>query len=267
MLIDVNAYTGHWPFRQLKHTTCAARLMQMQQSGIDISVVSNLNGVFYKNTQSANEELYEEMKSNRKFASRLIPFAVINPIYAGWKDDLKVCVEKMGMKGVRLHPLYHRYSLADANCIELVKRVRDLNLPIALSLRMVDKRVSSWMDLNEEWSLKDVMPIIKAVPDAKYLILNAANNLQVDDGDSAVLKDVNFLMDSSGRALSNLGGMIKTYGKEKFAFGTHSPILDNVTGLLRIESLRNDEADEPTKELLRAGNAKRFFNLLFGKNK
>jgi uncharacterized protein len=45
------------------------------------------------------------------------------------------------------------------------------------------------------------------------------------------------------------------------AFGTHSPILDYLTGLLRIESLREDEADQKTKELLRSGNAKRFLRI------
>jgi len=261
MLIDVNAYTGHWPFRQLKQNTCNARLEMMEKNGIEFSVISNLNGIFYKNVQSANEELYEELKQDRRFEKRLIPFAVINPIYAGWKDDLKKCTGEMGMKGVRLHPLYHNYSLTNPNCIELVKRTRDLGLPIALSLRMVDKRVSSWMDINEEWSLKDVMPIIKEVPDAKYMILNAANNLQLSEEDSTILKKVNFLMDTSGRGVSQLWQLLSIYGAGKFAYGSHSPILDNITGLLRIETLRPDEAGETVKELLRYGNAKRFLKL------
>lgn len=261
MLIDVNAYTGHWPFRQLKHNTCETRLRLMKQFGIDIAVISNLNGVFYKNTQPANEELHEALKLNRKFENHFVPFAVINPVYAGWKDDLKVCVGKMGMKGVRLHPLYHRYSATNPFCTELIKRARDMGLPIALSLRMVDKRVSSWMDINEEWSLKDILPVIKEVPDAKYVILNAANSLQINDEEKHLLKNTNFLMDTSGRAIIDLGNLMDGYGKEKFAYGSHSPILDHITGLLRIESLRPEEANESTKELLRYGNAKKFFNL------
>lgn len=261
MLIDINSFIGHWPFRQVKHNTCGTRLQLMKQFGIDVSVISNLNGVFYKNTQSANEELYDEVNSDRKFDDRFVPFAVINPVYAGWKDDLKTCVEKMGMKGIRLHPLYHRYSLTDSNCIELVKRARDLNLPVALSLRIVDKRVSSWLDINEEWSLKDVLPIIKEVPDAKYMILNVVGSLKLTDEETSVFKNTNFLMDTSGRGITGLGDLIKTYGNEKFAYGTNSPILESFTGLLRIESLRAEEANESTKALLRYGNAKKFFDL------
>ena len=38
-------------------------------------------------------------------------------------------------------------------------------------------------------------------------------------------------------------------------------ILDYLTGLLRIEALSEQEADEKTKDLLQAGNITRFLNL------
>ncbi|MGH2564365.1 MAG: amidohydrolase family protein, partial [Ginsengibacter sp.] len=247
MLIDINTYTGHWPFRQLQNNTCKTRLQLMKQFGVDVSVISNLNGVFYKNTQSANEELYEELKSDRYFNNRFIPLAVIDPIYAGWKDDLSVCVQKMGMKGIRLYPKYHRYDLANPSCVELVKRVRDMGLVVSLSLRMVDSRVSSWLDIDHEWQLKDILPIIQEVPDAKYLILNVVNSTQLSNDEAALLKKTDILIDTSGRAITSLGELLNKYGKDKFAFGTHSPILDSFTGLLRIESLRNNEADGQTK--------------------
>ena len=124
MLLDMNAYVGHWPFKQLQYNTCDALLERMNKFGVDVSVIANLNGIFYKNTQSANEELYDEIKSNRRFRDSFIPFAVINPIYAGWKQDIEVCISKMGMKGIRLYPKYHDYELTDPACIELVKTAR-----------------------------------------------------------------------------------------------------------------------------------------------
>ena len=90
MLIDINAYVGHWPFQQLQYNTCEALFERMNKFGVDVSVISNLNGIFYKNTQSANEELYNEIRSNRSVCrDRFIPFAVINPVYAGWREDLE----------------------------------------------------------------------------------------------------------------------------------------------------------------------------------
>jgi predicted TIM-barrel fold metal-dependent hydrolase len=261
MLIDINANLGHWPFQQKKCNTCDELLDRMNEFGVDVSVVSNMNGIFYKNTQAANEELHEEITSDRRFRSRFIPFAVLNPVYAGWKNDMDVCISKMGVRGIRLYPLYHDYELSDPSCIELVKMARDRGLAVAFTLRMVDSRPRSWMDINKEWSLKDIVPILREVPDAKYLILNVANNIKMNNEETEILKKADIVLDTSGRAISNLYEILKTYGNEKFAFGTHSPILDYLTGLLRIESLRESEADETIKELFRSGNAKRILRI------
>jgi predicted TIM-barrel fold metal-dependent hydrolase len=267
VLVDINAYVGHWPFKQLKYNTCEALLNRMDRFGVDKSVVTNLNGIFYKNTQPGNLELYQEIQTQKSYKGRLIPFAIINPIYPGWRSDFEKCM-KMGMRGIKLYPQYHDYELTDPSCIELVKMARSHDLIVGLTMRMVDSRQRSWMDIEQvagtsksEWTLKDLIPIIKEVPDVKYFILNLANSLQLNEEDTYLIHKGKILFDSSGRIISDMGQSIKTFGKDKFAFGTHSPILDYLTGLLRIESLRPDEADEETKELLRSGNALKMLDL------
>lgn len=278
MLLDINAYVGHWPFKQLKYNTCGMLLDRMNKFGVDVSVISNINGIFYKNTQSANEELHEELKSDNRFKDRFIPFAVINPIYAGWREDFDISTTKMGMKGIRIYPKYHDYEVTDPSLIELVKRARDRGLPVAFDIRMVDSRQRSWMDIPvfdynatvktdiilKEWAVRNIVPIVKAVPDAKYIIVNVANSIKLSDEDMAIIKKADILFDTSGREIRGdnlLSELLKRFGKDKFAFGTHSPILDYLSGRLRIESLNETEADEVTKELLRSGNAKRILGM------
>lgn len=268
MLIDINAYVGHWPFQQLQYNNCEALYRRMKEFGVDISVISNLNGIFYKNTQSANEELSTEISSRRYFSDRFIPFAVINPIYAGWKADLDTCINKLGFKGVRLYPAYHDYDILDPQCIELVKRVRDYGLPVAFNFRMVDGRQRSWMDIAyvknnviREWNFKNILPLLKEVPDAAYMILNYANEVKLSADETNLIKKSNLLIDTSGRMIVNMPIFLQRFGIDKFAFGSHSPILDYLTGLLRIESLYDHEADENVKEILRSGNAKKMLGI------
>ena len=233
----------------------------MNKYGVDVSVVSNINGIFYKDTQAANEELYEEIRSERIFHKRFIPFAVINPIYAGWKDDLEICRNGFNFKGIRLYPQYHDYEITNPACIELVKSARELGLIVAFTIRMVDSRPRSWMDLSKEWKLGNVIPIIKEVPDAKYFILNVSDGMMVSDEDALIIKKSQILFDTSGKNISNLGELINKFGSDKFAFGTHAPILDYLTGLLRIEALREEEAPETVKEMIRSGNAKLYLDI------
>ena len=261
MLIDINANTGHWPFRQTGCTTCRALLERMDRYGVDVSVISNMHGIFYKDTHAANEELHDELNADQRFRGRFIPFAVLNPIYAGWKRDLEICINEMGMKGIRLYPKYHDYELTDPACVELVSMARDRGLVVAFTLRMVDSRSRSWMDIDREWRLEEAIPIIREVPDAKYLILNIANGIHLDDEDTMTFKKAEVVFDTSGRNIYNLSELINVFGKHRFAFGTHSPILDYATGLLRVESLRDSEAEESTRELLRSGNARRILGI------
>ncbi len=261
MLIDISANVGHWPFRYTGLNTCNELLDKMNQYGIDVSVVSNINGIFYKDTQAANEELNRELHSQRRFRDRFLPFAVLNPIYAGWKRDLEICKVKMGFKGIRLYPQYHDYGITDPACIELVKTARDKGLIIALTIRMVDSRPRSWLDISKEWVLSDFLPLIRIVPDAKYFILNVSGGINLIDEDADQIKRSDILFDTSGRSLNDLANLLGKYGRDKFAFGSHTPILDYLTGLLRIESLRETEADLNTKEMLRSGNAMRFLSI------
>lgn len=258
MLIDINAYVGHWPFKRLRDNNCEALLGRMKEYGVDLSVITNLNGVFYKNTQSANEELYEEIRSKRAFRDRFMPFAIINPIYGGWKDDFHTCVKQLGMKGIRVFPNYHDYTIDDPNLIELVKMARDQDVTIALTMRIVDARQRSWMDLPNEWTLKDFLPLLQAVPDARYMLLNLATGLVLSPEEEALLRRSKVLFDTSGRHIGHFANIYRRFGEDRFAFGSHFPVLDYFTGLLRIESLRDGEGD---KDLFRYRNAKRFLQL------
>jgi predicted TIM-barrel fold metal-dependent hydrolase len=278
MLLDINAYVGHWPFKQLQYNTCSKLLDRMNKFGVNVSVISNINGIFYKNTQSANEELYDELKSDSRYKDRFIPFAVINPIYAGWRNDFETCITKLGMKGLRLYPKYHDYEMTDPSLIELVKLARDRGLPVAFDIRMEDSRQRSWLDIPlfdynatvksdiilKEWALSNILPIIREVPDAKYIIVNLANSIKLNEEEMYLINKTDLLFDTSGRVIRGdnmLSDLLKRFGKEKFAFGTHSPVLDYLTGRLRIESMTEAEADEPTKEMLRSGNARRLLGI------
>ena len=75
-MIDVNAYLGHFAFRQLRHNTGDSLVRLMDRFGIERSVVSSAAAITYRNTQAGNEEVAAETRAHR---SRLIPFAVLTP--------------------------------------------------------------------------------------------------------------------------------------------------------------------------------------------
>ena len=170
MRIDIHAWIGHWPYRRVRDNDCPGLIAAMDRYGIDQAVVANLHGVFYMNAQSANEELAAAIEPYRQ---RLIPFAVLNPTYAAWREDLEVCRRQLGMPGVRLVPQYHGYAPGDPACREIVQAARDLHMVVAFCVRLVDDRQRSWLDPSRDLGMDDVLAVVAQTPDARYMILNS----------------------------------------------------------------------------------------------
>ena len=137
MLIDINTWIGHWPFRQLRHNTAAALTRRLDSRGIDRAVVADVSGVLYKNVHTANEALARETK---RYRDRLLPFGTLNPKYPGWEEDLRRCAEDLGLCGLRLYPQYHEYELTDPEALELIDAAADLRWCIQVPMRIVDRR-------------------------------------------------------------------------------------------------------------------------------
>lgn len=169
MLIDINTYLGHWPFRQVKNSTPCELVKVMDSVGVDMAAVSSINSIFYKDSQQGNEELMEEVSSCKE---RFIPFAIINPAYTGWKKDFINCVEKMEMKGLELYPYYHQYSLTDSSPVELLKIAAEKKICVHLPCAIENIRGRHWMDTTENLSIAEVERVLSICPDTDFIITN-----------------------------------------------------------------------------------------------
>jgi predicted TIM-barrel fold metal-dependent hydrolase len=221
MIIDVNASLGHYPFRQLRHTTAAALLGLMDRNGIDRAVVSSLHAVFYRDAHRGNEELFESVQRHR---DRLVPVATVNPKYAGWERDIEEAVEKWKMKAVTLMPEHHGYRLGDDLGRAALKRIAGYKLPVVLTQRLEDRRQRHHWDKAEDLNFAAVAEAAAAFPDLKFLLTNWAGldgKRLIDAG----LKG-RCLIDFARLhvlAFKDVPKLIETIGVEAIAFGSHMP--------------------------------------------
>lgn len=242
MILDVNAYLGPFAFRPLRHNTADGLLGLMDAKGIGRAAVSSASAITYRNAQAGNEELAAEVRGR---ADRLIPFAVINPAYAGWRDDLRACRE-MGFRGLRLYPRWHRYALSDPACLELVDAATAMRLPISIPMRVEDVRNQSWLVNVPEVPLAEVAALVAARPDARFLLLNGAGfaNGPLGRRDSGL--PPNYLIEISRMdsvLTDEIGRLVASLGADRLAFGTGMPFHYPDISLLKLETLRVDEAD------------------------
>jgi predicted TIM-barrel fold metal-dependent hydrolase len=244
MILDVNAYLGHFAFRRLRHNTADSLLALMDSKKIDRAVVSSASAITYRNAQSGNEEVDAEAKGHH---DRLTPFAVVNPSYAGWEDDLKTCHERFGMSGLRLYPGWHNYKLSDACCLDLVHAAGARGMTVSIPIRVEDQRQRSWLVDMPDVALADVSALVKSCPDVRFLLLNGIGYSNSPLGRKRDGLPENYRIEISRLTalLSNeLGALLKALGPDRLVFGTGMPFSVPDTALLKVEVLEASKEDK-----------------------
>ncbi len=257
-MIDVNAYLGHFAFRQLRHNTAGELLRLMDRKGIERAVVSSASAITYRNSQAGNEELAGEVKESR---GRLIPFAVLNPAYAGWQDDLKICREELGFRGLRLYPRWHNYRLADRAALELVRAAADFKMPVSIPIRAEDRRQQSWLVDVPDVAHDEIAALVGAVPEARFILVNGPGFSGSVLGRRNNGLPPNYVVDislSSALLGNEIGRLIENLGEDRIVFGTGMPFHYPDAALTNLEVLDTTDA---VKEKIRRGNAARLLGL------
>ena len=258
MIVDVNAYLGHFAFRRLRHNTAASLLALMDAKKIDRAVVSSAGAITYRNTQAGNEEVAEEVHGH---SDRLIPFAVINPFYAGWQDDLKICHEEFGMTGLRLYPKWHNYQLSSPCCRELVNAATERGMVISIPIRVEDNRQRSWLLNIPDVPLEEIVGLVKTHQEARFILLNGIGYTGCPLGrkDNGLPPNYAIGLSRLSAVLANeLGQLITNLGAGRVMFGTGMPFNYPDPALVKLEVL---DASESDKERIRSQNATAWLRL------
>jgi uncharacterized protein len=257
-MIDVNAYLGHFAFRQLRHNTAAGLLALMDRKRIERAVVSSAASITYRNAQAGNEEVAAEIKRHR---DRLIGAAVLNPAYAGWKDDLKTCHEEFGMQALRLYPRWHNYRLTDPACIELAHAAAARGMAISIPIRVEDRRQQSWLVDIPNVDYDEIAALIRAVPRAHFILMsgNGFTGSVLGRKNNGLGANYSIEICLLNALLGNeLGRLLENLGEDRLVFGTGMPFHYVDPAIVKLEVL---DASSAAKEKIRRGNAARIFNL------
>jgi predicted TIM-barrel fold metal-dependent hydrolase len=214
--------------------------------------VSSASAITYRNSQAGNEEVAAEVKRHR---GRLIPFAVINPSYSGWRDDLKHCCDEFGMKGLRLYPRWHNYKLSDPCCLDLVNEAAGRGLPVSIPIRAEDYRQRSWLVDVPDVPLEEIAGLLKACPKARFLLVNGIGFAKSELGSKKAGLPSNYCIEISrlSAVLDNeIGRLLANLGPGRLVFGTGMPFNYAGPALLKLAVL---DASKQVKDMIRWRNA------------
>lgn len=133
---DANTWIGRWPFAFCDAHTPATLAAHLRRHGIARALVSPLEAVLAPEPGPANRHLLAATRGQR----RLEPVPVINPVLAGWWDDVAEADADPRVRAVRILPNYHGYTLKAKAVDALVGELRERGLRLIVQMQLIDAR-------------------------------------------------------------------------------------------------------------------------------
>jgi len=245
MFIDINTYVGHWPFRNLRYNTLAGLDKLAQKHEITHMVVSNLNGLFYKDANVANEELLEELK-NYSGKTVFLPMAIVNPTYPEWEEDAREMIEA-GFVGFEIAPLYHHYTLCGETVRDsylpyrpaeaVMELAEELDIPVRICARFENFRGRGYMDTFKDLNGDDYYTLLSKYPNVSVF---CTNFIPCEAGEKfgELLKTVKNIYFDAAEGDCQVGYSernLQTVSMDQICFGSFSPFEYTEAALINME--------------------------------
>lgn len=245
MIIDANVYAGHWPFRTLEDNTVQAICDNAEKNDITHIIISSLNSVFYRDTFEGNRELMEEIKAC-KTSVKILPLAVVNPMYPGWEKYARRAIADEGFCGFEIFPLYHDYAFDSVQkgyfrvfpVVDVLKLAKELDVPVRINFSFENFRQRHWLDIPGDPKGDALYTSLSQCPGVK-LIINSCNPYGLGEKMQEYIKNNdNILFDitridgfASGAAKATLNYM----SADHLCFGTMAPFQYVETNLVKMK--------------------------------
>ena len=251
-MIDVNASIGAWPFRELPCADINVLLPKLGHHGIESVWLGNLEGLFHKDIAGVNARLADQCATVKGVEA--LAFGSVNPVLPHWEEDLLRCDETHGMRGIRLHPNYHGYTLDDPKFKVLLHNAAERNLIVQLVVTMEDERMMHPLMRVDHVDTTPLVEVLGEIPNSRVMLLNAFRAIRGKAIDALVTTgqvcfDIAWLEGAAG-----IESIRKQIPVDHLLLGTHSPLFYYESSLLKLSEspLSDTELDAITTNNARA---------------
>ena len=233
MIIDVNVSLSRWPNRRLPLDETSKLAAALKQNGVSQAWAGTFDGLLHNDLAAANKWLVDQCRSVDE--KLLLPIGAINLSLPAWQEDLRRCHELHGMKGVRLLPGYHDYTLDDARFRHLLSMLVDKKMLLQIAVRQEDPRTQHRLLMSKDVDLKPLLPLLSDFPNLPVVLLNAVSSSAIElHGQLAAAGKVYFDI-ATLEGLAGLERLVQSLPAERLLFGSHSPFFAFDSAKLKLQ--------------------------------
>ena len=210
----------------------ASSLMDsMEEAGIDLSVILPVA------TKASQVETINTVacENNRLYKGKLFSLGGMHPEYENWYDEL-ARVKELGLKGIKIHPVYQGYDIDSPRFLNILKRCAELDL-IVITHAGDDIGFPGMVHCSPEMCLH----VKQEIPQLKFVLAHMGGWQNWDMvcellADTDVLIDTAFSIEPVHRlgdhwqsgepkllSIEQFKNMIALFTPDRVVFGTDSP--------------------------------------------
>jgi predicted TIM-barrel fold metal-dependent hydrolase len=250
-IVDTTLSLFHWPFRRLPLDEVELLVKKYRLLGIKQAWAGTFEGVLHRDVASANQRLTDACVTY----AELVPIGSVNPELPDWEQDLRLCIEKHSMPGVRLHPNYHGYTLDDPRFAKLLKLATAAGLFVQIAATMEDTRTQHPQLQVPDVDLAPLADVVRQVSGARVQVLNFRPRGAAFE---QLAKTTNVSFDTSRvEGTDGMPKLLESLPRGRVLFGTHAPFLIPEAALIRVHE--SGQLDDSALRAVYANNADTMF--------
>lgn len=219
-MIDTNITLGPWPFRRLPLDDPAALVARLRRRGVTQAWAGSFEALFTRDLAAANARLVEGC--HRHGHDWVLPFGSVNLTLPDWEEDFRRCVGLHRMRGLRLYPNYHGYTLDDPAFAKLLALATERGLIVQIAADMEDERTQSKLAQVPHVEAKPLLALLKNLPDARVMLLNWFRAVPADLVKQLAAAGVSFDI-ATVEGVGGVAKLIEQISVERVVFGSHAP--------------------------------------------
>ena len=186
---------------------------------------------------------------------RVISFGTLHPDYPQWRDELKWLVEA-GIKGVKFHPNYQEFNIADPKLFPLYEAIFTAGLIV-----LFHSGVDLWYPDSGQAHPRQLKQVLTLFPGATIIAAHMGGFRTWEAVEeylvgTALYFDTAYSLGELGAA--RMEKIIREHGVEKILFGSDTPWSDPQAEIAKLKSLQLTEEE---REKILGGNAQRLLRL------
>ncbi|MES3032678.1 MAG: hypothetical protein V4813_01625 [Gemmatimonadota bacterium] len=222
--VDVSAWIGAYPFRELPHPDADVLVRVLQREGIDQAWVGALPSAWHRDPGPSNAWLYAQLAPH---AGVLLPSPTVRPDWPGWEALLDDAVRR-GAPSVRVYPMQLQVSAASPSLAALARAAADRGLVVQLTVRFEDLRQRHPLDGAGDLTAAHIRAVVRSDARVQVVVSGAGRDLIEETHWSLTPEE-------QGRCFwdwawvwgppeDHLAHLFRTLGPDRFVFGGFWPL-------------------------------------------